>query len=310
MRARQPVVGIEEAAVLAQQFFQHLARFIKAAAQVQGLGLSQARPVHLAAVPQLGINRLRQFRLSGLDMHLGPQAAKVQGEARLRCLALLARFDCCTQVAHVDQLVHRQQGIAAVEGAPDALQHGIGCERLEDVIVGHQFGGADHLAELAFAGDHEEHGGGIDQAVVAQVFQHLLPVLPAFQGVFAQDQVVGPGFQRADRLIGTGGIVNAHQAAQAQHIVQAGAHAGIGLDDQRCQALQFIHGFRRRTRAVLILSRAVRFCENEHGSAAWLPHKGSLSCPGPAQGCAQPRRSGPPRLPDRTGRRHGRGYKS
>jgi hypothetical protein len=139
--------------------------------------------------------------------------------------------------------VHRKQGAAAVDGARDALRQHVHREGFEDVIGGRQFGGADHLAVHTLGGEHDEDGGSLDQLMVAQVLQQLLSILPllAAQVVFAQDQVECLFLEVADGRAGRHAVFDARNAQLRQHIVQAGAHMLVGIDDQDRQGAIFLH---------------------------------------------------------------------
>ena len=267
--ARQPVIGIDEVFIRVDQVFQDVPGFLVAFAQEQGLGQSQPGPGDRLGLDQPAVERLGLLRLAQEHVQLGAQAHEVDQVARVLRFARQAGVDRFALAARLHQAVHRHEHIAFIQGARDTLQQAVGGKGFQDVVGGPEFGGADDLAVVALGGDHEEHGRQRHQLVVADVFQQLLAVLAAFERVFAQDQVVGLGAEVLDRLVGTARMVDLAQAAQGEHVVDGRTHSGMRLDDQRAEAVKFIHG-----------SGRFRICLRRAWRAAWARFWTSILRPG------------------------------
>jgi hypothetical protein len=154
----------------------------------------------------------------------------VCSSARTRAKSAAKRGWSCTPLAQ-----------ARIDAGADQLHR----EWLEDVVGRRELGGADDLVAVGLGREHDEDRRWRDQAVVAQVFEQLLAIL-AFAGaagqvVFAQEDVVGALLQLADGRVGIDRVLDPGDAHRRQHILQAGAHAGIGIDHQHCQVRVLLH---------------------------------------------------------------------
>ena len=233
----QPVVGIDEFLVAVDQILEHALGLGKPFAHEQRLGQPQPGPGDRLGLDQLLVDRLGFGRFAEEHVQLGAQAQKIDGVTGIGLHPFDTGGDRLALVTGFHQLIDRHEGVAALQRAGDPLEQAVGGERLEDVIGGRQFGRADHLAVSALGGHHEEHGRQADQLVVAQVLEQLLAVLPAFEVVFAQHQVEAFQGQVAYRVVGVAGMVDLGQSAQGQHAVDARAHAGMRLDNQRGESV-------------------------------------------------------------------------
>jgi len=230
-------VRIDEVGLGLDQFGEQGAGFLVLLAQVQGFRQAQARPGDRAAFGQAPVDRLGLRGFAQEQVQFGAQAQEIDGVARPGGFALDAGLDGLVLGAGFHEAVDRQQHVAPLEGARDAVEQAVGRERFQDVVGGRQLGGADHLAVVAFGGDHEEHGRQRDQLVVAQVFQQLLAILAAFQVVLAQHQVEAFQAELLDGQVGAAGVVDAGQAAHGEHAVDVRPHPGMGLDQECGEAV-------------------------------------------------------------------------
>jgi hypothetical protein len=237
----QPVVGVDEFLVAVDQLLEDGLGLGVALAHEQGLGQAQARPRDRLRIVQLLVDRLGLGRFAQEHVQLGAQAHEVDAVARIVLGALDAAGDRFALVARFHQLVHRHEHIALFQRARDTLEQAVGREWLEDVVGRGQFGGRDHLAVIAFGRDHEEHGRERNEVVVAQVFEQLLAILAAVEVVFAQNQVERLQAKVLDGVVGAAGVVDLGQAAQVEHIMNTGPHAGMGLNNQGREPVEFIH---------------------------------------------------------------------
>ena len=255
---RQQIVSGHQARVGRQQFFEDRAGVVRLAQRKQRARQAQGRPADRAFGQHVAVHGGRLGMFAQRRVQFGAHTREVGGKARLRPRAVGACGDCFAQPALRRQLPGREQGAAPVEGALDARADQVDRKWFEEVVGRRQFGGADDLVALGLGREHDENGRGRDQAMLAQVFQQLLAVL-AFAGaagqvVFAQDDVEGALLQLTDGRAGVDRVFDLRDAGQAQHVLQAGAHARIRIDHQHCQVRVFLH--RRSRRSCLSWPRA------------------------------------------------------
>ena len=174
-------------------------------------------------------------------MQFGAQAHEVEGVPLVASFTRDAGVDRLAQAALLHQTVDRQKLGAPLDCPSDAVKNDISSAGLEDVVGRRQLGRADDLLIAALGRDHEEDRRQRHHVVMPQILEQLLPVLAFAEIVLAQDDVVFPASNRPHRRASADRVLDLADATLVEHVVHAGAHARMGLDQEYGQVGETLH---------------------------------------------------------------------
>ena len=127
------------------------------------------------------------------------------------------------------------EGQLALNGFFQAQAEDLGGERLDDVVVGHEFHRGNDLCINLFGGDHDEDDPIRQRLAAAELFQQILAVAAAAEQIVADDHIGHVGPDPAQRLAVAGGHVHVKAAHRLDAHAQGLARDLLIVDDQKAQ---------------------------------------------------------------------------
>ena len=162
-------------------------------------------------------------------------ALEAQGVVHVGRLLLdhpVAGGDRFLQRTALDLLVDLAQHMLLEDCLDQAGLQLVGGKRLDQVVVGRQFGHRHNIGVTALAGDDQVDGGKRNEVGVAQFFEQLLAVAAVVEHEVGEHDIEAVGLDLANHLGRVAGAMHRRHPERRQHETQGLAGRRMAVDDQ------------------------------------------------------------------------------